>query len=333
MEPSIGRDCVADPSKLSEVDSRILRRVRDEFGVGTGGFVCLGGFKNVRDVFEWKGLKLELDETMYDFGTCFEIECESSNPEEAKQVIEGFLKENGISYSDSEASKFAIFRSGKLPQINLDKSELIPVGCVDDAEELAAAIGCKDGVEERMRKKLARWKSQYISKGGRITLIRSTLASMPIYFMSMLPMPRKIRLRLERIQRDFLWGGGALERKLHLVRKRLFGTKRLGEVWGGARGMEFKGSKGGLWSGVVENSWEGLGNCKKMLGLRMLGGAMRVEEVGARFSECWPATVKEMLLGWNGTFVGKKRKVVWKASPLCLFWTVWKTRNKVAFEE
>ena len=31
--------------------------------------------------------------------------------------------------------------------------------------------------------------------------------------------------------------------------------------------------------------------------------------------------------------MGKKRKDVWKASPLCLFWTVWKTRNKVAFEE
>ena len=46
-----------------------------------------------------------------------------------------------------------------------------------------------------------------------------------------------------------------------------------------------------------------------------------------------PATVKEMLLGWNGTFVGKKRKGVWRASPLCLFWTVWKARNKVAFEE
>ena len=46
-----------------------------------------------------------------------------------------------------------------------------------------------------------------------------------------------------------------------------------------------------------------------------------------------PATVKEMFLRWNGTFVGKKRKGVWKASPLCLFWTLWKTRNKVAFEE
>ena len=29
--------------------------------------------------------------------------------------------------------------------------------------------------------------------------------------------PRTVRLRLEQIQRDFLWGGGALERKIHLV--------------------------------------------------------------------------------------------------------------------
>ena len=31
-------------------------------------------------------------------------------------------------------------------------------------------------------------------------------------------MPRKERLRLEKIQRDFLWGGGALVQKPHLVR-------------------------------------------------------------------------------------------------------------------
>ena len=46
-----------------------------------------------------------------------------------------------------------------------------------------------------------------------------------------------------------------------------------------------------------------------------------------------PATIKAMLLGWDGSFVGKKRKGVWRASPLCLFWTVWKARNKIAFEE
>ncbi|KAK9269011.1 hypothetical protein L1049_000779 [Liquidambar formosana] len=115
LEPSIGRACVADPAKLGEVDSRVVRKAKDEFEVGDGGFVCLGGFGNVRMVYEWKGLKLELDETMYGFGTCYEVECESAKPEEVKKVLEEFLKENGISYSYSESSKFAIFRSGKLP--------------------------------------------------------------------------------------------------------------------------------------------------------------------------------------------------------------------------
>ena len=30
--------------------------------------------------------------------------------------------------------------------------------------------------------------------------------------------PRIVRLRLEKIQRDFLWGGGALENKMHVVK-------------------------------------------------------------------------------------------------------------------
>lgn len=115
LDPSAGRACVEDPMKLSSVDLRVLKRARDEFGVGEGGFVCLGGFDNVRDVYDWKGLKLELDETKYEFGTCYEIECESTDPEKVKSLLEEFLKENKISYSYSEASKFAIFRSGNLP--------------------------------------------------------------------------------------------------------------------------------------------------------------------------------------------------------------------------
>ena len=61
------------------------------------------------------------------------------------------------------------------------------------------------------------WKRQYISKGGRITLIKSTLASMPIYQMSLFRMPMIVARRLEKVQRDFLWGGGNSERKAHLV--------------------------------------------------------------------------------------------------------------------
>lgn len=111
--------------------------------------------------------------------------------------------------------------------INLNKSELLPVGRVENVEVLASELGCKvgslpstylglplgaphksvavwDGVEERMRKKLALWKRQFISKGRRITLIRSTLVSMPIYLMSLLRVLKVVRLRFDKIQRDFL---------------------------------------------------------------------------------------------------------------------------------
>ena len=114
-------------------------------------------------------------------------------------------------------------------------------GRVVDIDDLALDFGCKvgslpstylglplgapfksvamwDGVEERFRKRLTMWKRQYLSKEGRATLIRSTLSNLPIYYMSVLRLPSSVRSRLEQIQRDFLWGGGSLERKPHLVR-------------------------------------------------------------------------------------------------------------------
>jgi len=39
-------------------------------------------------MYEWKGFKLEVDETDFGFGTLYEIECESSDPKEAKKLIE-----------------------------------------------------------------------------------------------------------------------------------------------------------------------------------------------------------------------------------------------------
>ena len=107
-------------------------------------------------------------------------------------------------------------------RINLDKSSLLPVGRDENEENLALELGCKigslpaeyiglplgakrkaasvwDGVEERFRKRLASWKRQYISKGGRLTLIRSTLSNMPTYVMSLFRLPRKVEIRLEKI--------------------------------------------------------------------------------------------------------------------------------------
>lgn len=36
--------------------------------------------------------------------------------------------------------------------------------------------------------------------------------------MFILPLPRKVKLRLDQVQSDFIWGAGALEQKPHLVK-------------------------------------------------------------------------------------------------------------------
>ena len=63
-----------------------------------------------------------------------------------------------------------------------------------------------DHVEERFKKRLALWNSQYISKGARATLIKSTLSNLPIYFLPLLHLPKTVNLILEQIQKNFLWG-------------------------------------------------------------------------------------------------------------------------------
>ena len=107
-------------------------------------------------------------------------------------------------------------------KINLNKSEILPIGPVANMEELASELGCKagslpttylglplgakhkalsvwDSVEERFRKRLASWKLQYISKGGRATLIQSSLSTLPIYHLSLFRAPLKVCARLEMI--------------------------------------------------------------------------------------------------------------------------------------
>ena len=96
-------------------------------------------------------------------------------------------------------------------KINLNKSKLIPIGAVENLDALVVELGCRtehlpttylglplgaahesvaiwDSIEEKMHKRLALWKRNFISKDGRITLIKSTLASLPLYQMSLIRM-------------------------------------------------------------------------------------------------------------------------------------------------
>ena len=107
-------------------------------------------------------------------------------------------------------------------KINLGKSEIFPIEGRENVEALMVELGCKAGtlpttyldlllgslhksvgiwdpIEERFRGRLAIWKRQYISKGGSVTLIRSILSNLPIYFMSLFRIPSLVCKRLKKI--------------------------------------------------------------------------------------------------------------------------------------
>jgi hypothetical protein len=57
----------------------------------------------------------------------------------------------------------------------------------------------------------------YLSKGGRVTLIKSTLSNLPTYFLYFFSIPSSVASRIEKLHRDFLWGGLGEDFKYHLV--------------------------------------------------------------------------------------------------------------------
>ncbi|GJT61429.1 RNA-directed DNA polymerase, eukaryota, reverse transcriptase zinc-binding domain protein [Tanacetum coccineum] len=65
-------------------------------------------------------------------------------------------------------------------------------------------IEALDEVVNRFSKRLSMWKAMLLSVGGRLTLVKAVLGSLPLYFFSVFKAPKAVISRLDSIRRRFL---------------------------------------------------------------------------------------------------------------------------------
>ncbi|EOY25448.1 Uncharacterized protein TCM_016754 [Theobroma cacao] len=63
----------------------------------------------------------------------------------------------------------------------------------------------------------AGWENKTLSPGGRITLLRSVLSSMPMYLLQVLKPPVVVIEKIERLFNSFLWGDSTTDKRMHWV--------------------------------------------------------------------------------------------------------------------
>ncbi|GJX83055.1 RNA-directed DNA polymerase, eukaryota, reverse transcriptase zinc-binding domain protein [Tanacetum coccineum] len=71
---------------------------------------------------------------------------------------------------------------------------------------------------DRFHMRLSSWKANLLSIGGRLTLIKSVLGSLGIYYLSIFRAPESVLQDLERIRANFFWGGNKDKNKMAWVK-------------------------------------------------------------------------------------------------------------------
>nr|AAT40556.2 hypothetical protein SDM1_4t00019 [Solanum demissum] len=158
-----------------------------------------------------------------------------------RQIIDAALLANDtLVFCEAEQEQICylrvilvVFEACSGLKVNWRKSSNFPIKEVQQIEDLASILKCKieklptvylgmplgsehkaeknwDGIIEKTEKKLAIWKSQYLSLGG--------MDSLPTYVMSLFPIPSRIVKVLDALRRNFLWQGNKIEKGFNLVK-------------------------------------------------------------------------------------------------------------------
>ena len=134
-----------------------------------------------------------------------------------------------------------VFWKLSMLKINLDKSTLFEINTSQDLIiRLASMLECKvsewpltylglplggnrkaiafwDPMIDRVSRRLDGWKRTFLSLGGRITLIQTSVSHIHNYFLSLFKIRMSIVSKIDKLQRDFLCSGVRDNRIDHLI--------------------------------------------------------------------------------------------------------------------
>ena len=143
---------------------------------------------------------------------------------------------------------------------NLSKSTLIPVGCEDRwVEQMSDFLHCKlqnlpltylgiplvanpnkvstwRPVIEKVERKLALWKAKVLSRAGRLVLIKAVLNTLPLYFLSIFKISKKVARRIVQLQRNFFWSIDDKKKGIPLIswesiqKPKIYGELGVGDI-------------------------------------------------------------------------------------------------------
>nr|GEY02893.1 RNA-directed DNA polymerase, eukaryota [Tanacetum cinerariifolium] len=164
-------------------------------------------------------------------------------------------------YQNAALERYNKMKGNAPKRINMNKSYLMGI-FVDSnkVKHAAAKIGCLvlkrpfnylgsrvgdlmcriqswHDVTERMHTQLSKWKLKTLSIGGRLTLLKSVLGAIPIYYMSIFKVPMKVLQNMKSIRACFFNGADVNSKKPSWVRwKSVLAAKDVG----GLRALMFK---------------------------------------------------------------------------------------------
>ncbi|GJT35205.1 RNA-directed DNA polymerase, eukaryota, reverse transcriptase zinc-binding domain protein [Tanacetum coccineum] len=164
-------------------------------------------------------------------------------------------------------------------KVNVHKSNVLGIGVSDDdVASMANVIGCGatnlpmkylgvrvgcnmsrcsnwNVIITKFCSTLSSWKARLLSIGGRLSLIKLILGSLPSYYMSLYLMPTTVRNKLESMRNKFFIGGDQEDKKVTWVKWKKCMASR-----------EREGLGIGLWARVIQNLYGIDGGINKIHG-------------------------------------------------------------------